>query len=866
VATFSPLHSLFSAEGIRIFGKNNYWSSLAAVMGVSWTWLVIATWRVSRSWRDQPKGVREWGLAKILEDWRERGRAGRVALRRRLLGINPFFWLGARGRITSPVFMCLAVLVTIITSYVAAPFFATVMPAGVWKPMVGHLFAWFWGGAAIHALLFYYAAMIASRRLAEDKQTGALELVLSTPTSEASISRGLWMAYGRRMLFPATVAILVYFFFIWQCATMAVLDPPSAHIPPGTTAGQLLWHVLLGRPFGGVRLDWGFTLVLRIALSVFLLFILVWFTLGWLARWLGLRMKHAGFAPMASLALVFIPPVILFSFLVYLVNALKLDRMPDRQLVPLMVWIALGIGVSHCVLLSRWAARRLRKDFRAIATGRFQPASVRTQWLNGRVLWRIAARTALIAALLVTAGLSFYGYQNWRSRRDWSAFQNGLKRRGESLDVSALLSGPVPENQNLARSPAFRRWLNAQGTDPAIARLWDKLKQLERANPGFADGSAANDWSQQMFAPLAEILEWLAPTAGQLSETNRDQAANAFLQSLRAYDEAMRAVADAARLPHFQTFTNRNSSAVLRPAKNENLVLERLHLLFGLRASAFLSVGQSSDASDDLLTTLQLVRLARQIPDARATTRAQTMLLRSLQPLWEGIVEHRWSEEQLTKFQEELSQFNLLADYTNAVRRAVLAQIELWQAIPNAQPSRATNLSLPQPVWHLQPRAWWFDHCSRLYEAGEVVVGNVNASEGRVQSEWVDLSNLPLDHDTTALLQQGFWWSDTPGSVVFAQTALNQAILACALERYRLINRQYPEKLDELRSNYLPTIPNDVARGSPMLYENSGDGRFILHGVGQNQKIDRNQPASDDWLWSFPTNALPLVNTNSPTR
>src|SRR5262245_59892965 len=114
-------------------------------MGVSWTWLALATWRVSRSWRARPKDARTSRVGKILQDWRERGSAGRLALRRRLLGINPFFWLGARRRITSPVFMCLVIVITIITSYVAAPFFGQVMPAGVWKPMVGHMFAWFWG-------------------------------------------------------------------------------------------------------------------------------------------------------------------------------------------------------------------------------------------------------------------------------------------------------------------------------------------------------------------------------------------------------------------------------------------------------------------------------------------------------------------------------------------------------------------------------------------------------------------------------------------------------------------------------------------------------------------------------------------------
>jgi len=50
-------------------------------------------------------------------------------------------------------------------------------------------------------------------------------------------------------LFPATIASLIHFFFIWQGATMVVLDPPSP-LPAGTTPGELLWHVLLDRPIG----------------------------------------------------------------------------------------------------------------------------------------------------------------------------------------------------------------------------------------------------------------------------------------------------------------------------------------------------------------------------------------------------------------------------------------------------------------------------------------------------------------------------------------------------------------------------------------------------------------------------------------
>src|SRR5262245_53497689 len=97
--------------------------------------------------------------------------------------------------------------------------------------MAGRLFALGLGWRVLHSLILYYAAVVASRNLAEDKQSGALELVLSTPTSERVIFRGLWLAYARKMLFPVVLATLVHFFFIWQLATMAVLDPASTRVP-----------------------------------------------------------------------------------------------------------------------------------------------------------------------------------------------------------------------------------------------------------------------------------------------------------------------------------------------------------------------------------------------------------------------------------------------------------------------------------------------------------------------------------------------------------------------------------------------------------------------------------------------------------
>jgi hypothetical protein len=61
---------------------------------------------------------------------------------------------------------------------------------------------------------------------------------------------------------------------------------------------------------------------------------------------------------------------------------------------------------------------------------------------------RFAARLAAAGACSLIMILSFYGYQNWRSRRAWSAFQNELKQRGETFDVTAFLPALVTDSQN----------------------------------------------------------------------------------------------------------------------------------------------------------------------------------------------------------------------------------------------------------------------------------------------------------------------------------------------------------------------------------------------------------------------------------
>ena len=101
---------------------------------------------------------------------------------------------------------------------------------------------------------------------------------------------------------------------------------------------------------------------------------------------------------------------------------------------------------------------------------------------------------------------------------------------------------------------------------------------------------------------------------------------------------------------------------------------------------------------------------------------------------------------------------------------------------------------------------------------------------------------------------------NNPTMVSFAQTSVNQAVIACALERYRLTHGAYPESLDPLVRAYLNKIPRDVSRGRPMSYQRDDKNSYALRGAGPDGNVGGKTVVSrDDWLWSLTatTNEVP---------
>jgi hypothetical protein len=225
----------------------------------------------------------------------------------------------------------------------------------------------------------------------------------------------------------------------------------------------------------------------------------------------------------------------------------------------------------------------------------------------------------------------------------------------------------------------------------------------------------------------------------------------------------------------------------------------------------------------------------------------------------------------LRDFQLRLQELALLGDAQGPLRlelasmnklfddlRGKPAMVKTWQFGPGV-----LNQALPYFLW-LMPSGWICrEQASYNHAFEERLLPALDTETAGIKTALIDEaghgSSPVWSHCLVAnvLLQSV---SSRLIGAALAQTGINQTTLACALERYRLANGQFPETLDALSPQYLSTIPPDVSIDKPMKYRRTDDGRFQLYSVGWDKKDDggkvvmnRDGKTADvtrgDWVW-----------------
>ncbi|MGA2138797.1 MAG: hypothetical protein ABSH14_08055 [Verrucomicrobiia bacterium] len=493
--------------------------------------------------------------------------------------------------------------------------------------------------------------------------------------------------------------------------------------------------------------------------------------------------------------------------------------------------------------------------------------------------WRTARRALICVAVLATLAGLFRAEENWRGKHAWNKYRQELESRGEQLDFKAFIPKPIPDDQNFAATPLIKSWFtertnyNARWND-SYSRA-ENIVKADKDHRGITDLVA---WGRVFASTNANGKV----ESGPLDMASRAKAVPSTLEALKTNEAVFAALRAASLRPNSRYPVQYNLEdpwGILLPhLGNLRQVCRRLDL----KACAELAAGQSGNALEDVKLMLYLTDSVKEEPFLISYLVRIACLQIAVQPIWEGLAEHRWSDAQLQELQTRLPPCDFVADLKQPLdseQAAGILTVDLLLKgkyhIAQLANSVEPRVTINEVAFRVIPRGWYYQeqltYCA-LHQ--EQVKGTFDATRKRVSPSQVALNAGELNrelsegrlesvgailhhHVMAGLLLPALQRITLKAAI--AQTVSDQAALACALERYRLANGQFPETLGALVPRFISPMPHDVITGEPYKYRRMDDGQFVLYSVGWNEKDDGGVPGKTlfdekegDWVWQYP--------------
>jgi hypothetical protein len=526
--------------------------------------------------------------------------------------------------------------------------------------------------------------------------------------------------------------------------------------------------------------------------------------------------------------------------------------------------------------------------------------------------WRSFKRLLFGLACLATLIALFYAEEDWRGWHDWNQFKSQWEAEGEKFDWQSVVPPPVPDDQNFAMAPIWVESIKAT-LGPKNASQWkypddgrtnftDRLPTLWRNND-WPDSLISGDWAKGSITDLkAWQTYYRAPAQTKRNSTittnefpvapQPQTPAEDILLALSKYDPAIEELRQASRLPYSRfplNYDSEDPAVILLP---HLALLKRSALVIQLRAIAELQNGESEKALDDVKLSLRLMDSVRTEPFLISHLVRIAMLEEyTLQPIYEGLAEHRWSDAQLVALDAELAKLDFLADY-EFCQRGELAFMpdELAYLRRTRDPeglyyfdfdnnrNHPLDVKLAVFVYRHCPGGWFYQNQIRFcHFAIQNFLPALDVSRQLAFPALASHANAALQKEVAhpnpdnfidcAIIfrfSSEFYGIGNVVKFAYAQTSVDLARVAIALERYRLANGSFPESLDALAPQFLKNVPHDIIGGGPLHYRLNSDGQFVLYSVGWNETDDGgvvvfnngSTPTVNrdegDWVWRYP--------------
>lgn len=467
---------------------------------------------------------------------------------------------------------------------------------------------------------------------------------------------------------------------------------------------------------------------------------------------------------------------------------------------------------------------------------------------------RVAKILTSLFTVVVMLLVGFHLVENWRGKRAWERWKAERTALGNHYEWSALAPPEVPDAENFAKAPIVESAI--KGTNSILGEFrWPEM--------------SAGGVSSWRLGKREDLDAW--------REAFKNRNLEAALEPCKSVlDELSLAIGRAhSRLPITYSFPE-----YMKVGYPPLLGMRSAGKALRLRALVRLDAGKPAEALEDVLSLLRFGQQFREEPVLLAHLLHTALIGHAMQPIWEGVSAHHWNEKQLLSLQQELEGIDLLRSHRLALEGERLIGIQNMLAMADA-PSwerakaagtvfeddelRTSNFRTLR-AWLILPKGWIYQNMvndDRFFL--ETWLPAVDVAHHRLNAEVLkaaanDLERRrPSPYNSTPSFGILAYLGQSP-RIAERQNAVDEAVMACALERYRLKNKMLPATLEELSPTYLARTTQDLLTGKPLQYQSRADGSFLLGSPGWNLAPGASdkpfqdtrtsfQPGEGSWLW-----------------
>ncbi len=491
--------------------------------------------------------------------------------------------------------------------------------------------------------------------------------------------------------------------------------------------------------------------------------------------------------------------------------------------------------------------------------------------------WRSLRRILIALAVLATLIAVFYAEEDWRGKRAWENYKHQWEAKGEKFDWQAFVPPPVPDDKNFFCAPIWTNMLNNKivmnpyhsdgSPDLDVPPKEDEI--------GYSGGEGKTSIIDLKLYQASYRHPAHANLLNEFPTTPEPQTpAKDVLFALSKFDSAVEELRQASRRPYANVPLNYEdgfgSASALLPVLAD---VKKCTQLLRVRVAAELADGQSAKALDDVKLLLYLNHSLRTSPFLISHLVRIAIVALGIQPVWEGLAKHEWSDEQLVALDAELGKLDFLADYESVMRgeRAfAIASLENQRRTREMISSKGNTDGFVTNKLTFMPSAYFYQNelaLARMQQQWLLPLVDTNsrtisfANYQRASSAYTEAKKHYSPYTAQSLMLRPAILAYVMKTTVI-QVSIDLARVACALERYHLAHGEYPEMLDALAPQFIAQVPHDIINGQPLHYRRTDDGQFLLYSVGWNETDDGGQVVltkggstdrnKGDWVWQYP--------------